>query len=198
LFREFRPAFARKLAQLREPIAGADNLRFPARRILDLIGDKWTPVVLYCISLREVRRFNELQRQIPDISKKMLIQTLRNLERDGLVERTVYQQVPPKTEYRLTEDGRRLREPISQLCAWAMENEAFVTRLFARRDNLKGHTTYKGEAPARRTFIRCVIDFCTMPKGRFVWSEAEIRTDTQPTFYIFFNLGDGRDQASAA
>jgi DNA-binding HxlR family transcriptional regulator len=47
--------------------------------------------VLYCISLREARRFNELQRQIPDISKKMLIQTLRNLERDGLVERTVYQ-----------------------------------------------------------------------------------------------------------
>ena len=89
--------------------ASADNLRFPARRVLDLIGDKWTPVVLYCISLREVRRFNELQRQIPDISKKMLIQTLRNLERDGLVERTVYQQVPPKTEYRLTEDDRRLR-----------------------------------------------------------------------------------------
>jgi DNA-binding HxlR family transcriptional regulator len=54
----------------------------------------------------------------------MLIQTLRNLERDGLVERTMYQQVPPKTEYRLTEDGRRLREPISQLCAWATENEA--------------------------------------------------------------------------
>jgi DNA-binding HxlR family transcriptional regulator len=71
--------------------------------------------VLYCISLREVQRFNELQRQIPDISKKMLIQTLRNLERDGLVERTVYQQVPPKIEYRLTEDGRRLRESISQL-----------------------------------------------------------------------------------
>jgi DNA-binding HxlR family transcriptional regulator len=74
------------------------DMRFPARRILDLIGDKWTPVVLYCISLREVRRFNELQRQIPDISKKMLIQTLRNLERDGLVDRTVFQQVPPKTE----------------------------------------------------------------------------------------------------
>ena len=88
-----------------------------------------------------------LQRQIPDISKKMLIQTLRNLERDGLVERTVCQQVPPKTEYRLTEDGRRLRESISQLCAWAMGNEVFVTSLFARRDNFKGHTTYKGECP---------------------------------------------------
>ena len=76
----------------------------------------------------------------------MLIQTLRNLERDGLVQRFVYQQVPPKTEYRLSDDGRRLREPISQLCAWAMDNEAFVTSLFARRDNFKGHTTYKGEA----------------------------------------------------
>lgn len=109
------------------------QMRFPARRILDLIGDKWTPAVLYCISLREVRRFNELQRQIPDISKKMLIQTLRNLERDGLVDRTVYHQVPPKTEYRLTEDGRRLREPISHLCEWAVENEAFVATIFARR-----------------------------------------------------------------
>jgi DNA-binding HxlR family transcriptional regulator len=86
--------------------------------------------VLYCISLREVQRFNELQRQIPDISKKMLIQTLRNLERDGLVERTVYQQVPPKTEYRLTEDGRRLRESISQLCAWAMEKRGFRNKSF--------------------------------------------------------------------
>jgi len=121
-----------------EKVSGAaDNSRFPAWRILDLIGDKWTPVVLYCISLREVRRFNELQREIPHISKKMLIQTLRSLERDGLVARTVYQQVPPKTEYRLTEDGRRLREPISQLCAWAVKNEAFVAAIFARRVTLK-------------------------------------------------------------
>jgi DNA-binding HxlR family transcriptional regulator len=77
----------------------------------------------------------------------MLFQTLRNLERDGLVERTAYQQVPPKTEYRLTEDGRRLREPITRLCAWAIENEAFVTSPFARRDNLKGQTTYRGKEP---------------------------------------------------
>ena len=76
---------------------------FPTRRILAIVGDKWTTVVLYCLSIREHRRFNELQKQIPDISKKMLIQTLRNLERDGLLERTVYQQVPPKTEYRLTD-----------------------------------------------------------------------------------------------
>lgn len=107
--------------------------RFPARRVLALIADKWTPVLLYCLSIQEVRRFNELQRQIPDISKKMLIQTLRNLERDGFVHRTVYQQVPPKTEYRLTEDGHKVREPVAQLCAWAQENEAFLATVLSRR-----------------------------------------------------------------
>lgn len=107
---------------------------YPARRVLKLIGDKWAPVVLYCLSIGEVRRFNEVQRQIPDISKKVLVQTLRNLERDGLVERRVYLQVPPKTEYRLTEDGHRIREPIARLCAWAVENQDFVAAVLARRD----------------------------------------------------------------
>ncbi len=109
------------------------DAHFPARSMLALIGDRWTIVVLYCLSLREVRRFNELQRQIPDISKKMLVQTLRSLERDGLVERTVYPQVPPKTEYRLTEEGHRLREPIAELCRWAVKNQAFVAAVLARR-----------------------------------------------------------------
>jgi DNA-binding HxlR family transcriptional regulator len=108
------------------------DARFPARRLLDLIGDKWTPIVLYCLS-GGVRRFNELQRQIPDISKKVLIQVLRALERDGLVERTVYPVVPPKTEYRLTEDGKRLHAPVATLCAWALDNEAFLAAVFARR-----------------------------------------------------------------
>ena len=107
--------------------------RFPVRRVLELISDKWTPVLLYCLSIGEVRRFNELQRRIPDISKKMLIQTLRNLERDGFVHRTVYQQVPPKTEYRLTEDGHKIREPIVQLCTWAQDNEVFVEGVLCRR-----------------------------------------------------------------
>ena len=106
---------------------------YPARLILNLIGDKWTPVVLYCLSIREVRRFNEMQRQIPDISKKMLIQTLRALERSGLVARKVYAEVPPKTEYRLTESGRKLREPIAQLCAWAVVNEKFIATVLAKR-----------------------------------------------------------------
>ena len=115
--------------------AGSDVLDalYPPRRILNLIGDKWTPVVLYCLSIREVRRFNEMQRQIPDISKKMLIQTLRALERSGLLARKVYAEVPPKTEYRLTESGRKLREPIAQLCAWAVVNEKFIATVLAKR-----------------------------------------------------------------
>lgn len=124
----------RAMSEERDATAAFDE-RYPARSILALIGDKWRPVVLYCMSIREVRRFNELQRAIPGISKKMLIQTLRNLERDGLVERTVYPQVPPKTEYRLTGDGHRIREPIAQLCGWAEENEAFITAVLARRSS---------------------------------------------------------------
>jgi DNA-binding HxlR family transcriptional regulator len=106
--------------------------RYPARRLLDLIGDKWTPIVLYCLS-GGVRRFNEMHRQIPDISKKVLIQVLRSLENDGLVERTVYPVVPPKTEYRLTDDGRRLHEPVAALCSWAIKNDAFLDEIFTRR-----------------------------------------------------------------
>jgi DNA-binding HxlR family transcriptional regulator len=109
------------------------DVRFPTRRILAIIGDRWTTVVLYCLSIREHRRFNELQKQIPDISKKMLIQTLRNLERDGLLERTVYQQVPPKTEYRLTDSGHKLREPIAWLCEWGMNNREFLDDIMKAR-----------------------------------------------------------------
>ena len=109
------------------------DAHFPTWRILAIIGDKWTTVVLYCLSIREHRRFNELQKQIPDISKKMLIQTLRSLERDGLLKRTVYQQVPPKTEYRLTDAGHKLREPIAWLCEWGMNNRAFIDGIIKAR-----------------------------------------------------------------
>ncbi len=105
---------------------------FPTVRLLSLIGNKWTPIVLYCLS-GGVRRFGEMQRQIPDISKKMLIQVLRSLEEDGLVERKVFQVVPPKTEYRLTSDGQCLHEPVALLCAWATENAAFLDEVLKRR-----------------------------------------------------------------
>jgi DNA-binding HxlR family transcriptional regulator len=104
--------------------------RYPARRILKLIGDKWTPIVLYCLS-GGVRRFNELQHHIPDISKKMLIQVLRKLEASGLVNRKVYPVVPPKTEYTLTEAGMHLHEPVALLCSWAAANTALLDKIDA-------------------------------------------------------------------
>ena len=106
--------------------------RYPVRRILDLIADKWTPIILYCLS-GGTRRFSELQHQIPGISKKMLIQVLRRLEEDGLVRRAVYPVVPPKTEYSLTDLGKRFHEPISLLCEWALSNQSEIEKVYRRR-----------------------------------------------------------------
>ena len=131
--RLWRSSFVRGSVMSADAQPDVLDVRFPTRRILAIIGDKWTTVVLYCLSIREHRRFNELQKQIPDISKKMLIQTLRNLERDGLLERTVYQQVPPKTEYRLTDNGHKLREPIAWLCEWGMNNREFIDGIIEAR-----------------------------------------------------------------
>ena len=108
------------------------DTRYPARRVLDLIADKWTPIVLYCLS-GGTRRFSHLQHQVPDISKKMLIQVLRRLEDDGLVTRTVYPVVPPKTEYSLTDLGRTLHQPIALLCNWAQEHQADIDQVFRNR-----------------------------------------------------------------
>jgi DNA-binding HxlR family transcriptional regulator len=111
--------------------------RYPARKLLDLVGDKWTPVVLYSLS-DSTKRFSDLQRDIPDISKKMLTQVLRALERAGVVERTVHDVVPPKTEYRLTPGGRTLHEPVAKLCQWASANEAFLDGIHARLESRVG------------------------------------------------------------
>ena len=128
-----RGSIVRDSLMLADAQPNALDVSFPTRRILAIVGDKWTTVVLYCLSIREHRRFSELQKQIPDISKKMLVQTLRNLERDGLLERTVYQQEPPKTEYRLTDNGHKLREPIARLCEWGIENREFIDGIIEAR-----------------------------------------------------------------
>jgi DNA-binding HxlR family transcriptional regulator len=106
--------------------------RYPARRVLNLIADKWTPIVVYCLA-GGTRRFAEMQRRIPGLSKKMLIQVLRNLERDGVVHREVFQVVPPKTEYTLTDLGRRLHEPISLLCHWAVDHVGILEEIVRNR-----------------------------------------------------------------
>ncbi len=115
-----------------DPNAEVLDERYPARRVLNLIADKWTPIVMYCLA-GGARRFGEMQRRIPGLSKKMLIQVLRSLERDGLVHREVFQVVPPKTEYTLTDLGRRFHEPISLLCRWAAEHTDELDQVERRR-----------------------------------------------------------------
>ena len=95
------------------------------RGILDRIGDKWT--VLVVATLHDGRmRFGELLRRIPGVSQRMLTRTLRNLERDGLVDRSVYAEVPPRVEYELTSAGRTLVEPAVMLAEWAIENNPVI------------------------------------------------------------------------
>ncbi|TDE57927.1 transcriptional regulator [Nonomuraea mesophila] len=93
----------------------------PARLAVEVIADKWSVVVLYALS-RGPRRHGELVDLIGGISKKMLTQTLRRLQRYGLVSREAHAEVPPRVEYDLTELGTTLIEPIAMLTRWAEEN----------------------------------------------------------------------------
>jgi len=90
----------------------------PVRGVLDKLGDKWSMLILLELSAGELR-FSELRRRIPDISQKMLTQTLRTLQREGLVGRAVFPTVPPAVSYRLTPLGESLLEPFGALVAWA-------------------------------------------------------------------------------
>src|SRR6202790_4966372 len=101
--------------------------RYPARQVLQIIANTWTPIVLFCLNGR-TRRFNELQRSIPDISKKMLTQTLRKLERSGLVNRLVHPVVPPHVDYSLTPIGAKFAEAVALLCEWAQKNKGILKR----------------------------------------------------------------------
>jgi DNA-binding HxlR family transcriptional regulator len=91
----------------------------PTRRILDRIGDRWTVLVIGVLDQGDAR-FSELRRQIEGVSQKMLTQTLRALERDGLVRRTVYPEVPVRVVYALTDAGRTLQEPLRALQEWSI------------------------------------------------------------------------------
>lgn len=89
--------------------------------ILARVGDKWSVLVIMLLS-DGPRRFNEIKRMVGGISQRMLTLTLRGLERDGLVTRTVFPTIPPRVDYELTELGRSLREPVQNLGQWAFAN----------------------------------------------------------------------------
>jgi len=97
---------------------GIDATNCPVRDVLDRIGDKWSVLILMMLA-REPKRFSALNKAVGDISKRMLTQTLRALQRDGLVKRTVYPTTPPTVDYRLTNLGRSVLEPLAGLIVWA-------------------------------------------------------------------------------
>lgn len=101
-----------------ETAFGVYNDECPTRQALDRIADKWSVLIIGMLEDKP-KRFSDLQRAIGGISQKMLTQTLRTLERDGLIKRTVYAQVPPRVDYELTPLGRTLIEPIRAIRVWA-------------------------------------------------------------------------------
>ncbi|MDR1671344.1 MAG: helix-turn-helix transcriptional regulator [Alistipes sp.] len=93
----------------------------PIRNLLCRLGDKWSMLVLISLHANGVMRFSDLQRSIGDISHRMLTVTLRSLEADGVVSRTIYPEVPPRVEYTLTASGESLMPHLNSLVGWAVE-----------------------------------------------------------------------------
>jgi DNA-binding HxlR family transcriptional regulator len=125
--------------------AGGEPLydpKYPARQVLRVIADTWTPIVLFCLNGR-TRRFNELQRSIPDISKKMLTQTLRRLERRALVNRLVHPVVPPHVDYSPTPIGAKFAEAVALLCNWAEKNKVMLKRVDRTLNRANLSSNYK-------------------------------------------------------
>ena len=99
--------------------AGYDPDLCPIRDVIDGIGDKWTILVLTGLKASDLR-FSQLKRLIPDVSQRMLTQSLRKLERDGLITRTVTPSIPPRVDYALTALGRSLTTELAPLAKWAL------------------------------------------------------------------------------
>ena len=104
--------------------------RCSVTKTMDVIGGKWKSVALFYM-LERKRRFNELKRLMPSITQRMLTLQLRELERDGLITRTVYPEVPPHVEYALTDLGRTLEPILKLLCSWG---GTYAERVFTHRD----------------------------------------------------------------
>lgn len=105
----------------------------PTRVVLDRIGDRWTVLIIGTLS-EGSQRFSQIRRSVAGISQKMLTQTLRGLERDGLVTRTVYAEVPPRVEYELTDAGRTLRAPLKALEQWSIDHFGDIKRSWQLHD----------------------------------------------------------------
>jgi DNA-binding HxlR family transcriptional regulator len=114
-------------------IAPTHDRCLAVREVLNRVGDKWSVFIVGMLG-DGPRRFNELRRSIEGISQRMLTLTLRGLERDGLVKRTVYATIPPRVDYELTPLGMTLLEPVQALSAWADEHRTAIQQARAQFD----------------------------------------------------------------
>lgn len=128
---------SRKVETFQVDTENFDAANCPVRDVLSHLGDKWSTLIIGFLGERPYR-FGELRRSIPDISQRMLTQTLKDLQRDGLVDRTVFPTVPPSVEYKLTPIGRSLLAPLGILIEWAETNHGAIrqARAVYRAQNL--------------------------------------------------------------
>src|ERR1700682_3352776 len=131
---------------MRKPSSSASvmDAQCPSRLVLDRIADKWTALIIQILA-QGTMRYAALQREIGGISQKMLTQTLRSLERDGLVQRTVHPVVPPKVEYALTRLGRTLIDLLHALCRWSEKHLAELQANLARA-KAKASASHRSES----------------------------------------------------
>ncbi len=101
---------------------------------LRVIAGKWKPLIVYFLAQHGPIRYGELRRAVRDVSDKVLVQQLKDLEADGLVKRTDYKEVPPRVDYALTALGRSLAEAMVPLCAWGTEHMTQVTKVLEQRE----------------------------------------------------------------
>jgi DNA-binding HxlR family transcriptional regulator len=127
----------KELSALDLPAPADGHRACPVRDVLDRLGDKWSTLILVTLS-HGPQRFNALARAVPDISRRMLTETLRHLERDGLIWREVTPSTPPSVAYGLTPLGTSLMPPLRELIAWAELHQSGIAAARARFDTLHG------------------------------------------------------------
>jgi DNA-binding HxlR family transcriptional regulator len=113
------------------------NKDCPSQKVLSRVADRWAALIICALFEHKVMRNGELLKKIGGINQKMLTQTLRNLEADGLIGRTIYPTVPPKVEYRLTKLGIGVYEPLDQICKWTENNLEELKRIWAESKEAK-------------------------------------------------------------
>ena len=129
-----KPNYSHQPALDRIAKLGIFDTQCEGHQILDKIANKWTILIIYALT-QGTKRYSELKRQIEGISSKMLVQNLRNLERNGLINRQVYPTIPPQVEYSLTALGESLAEPLAVLGEWAYRHIADVHASIEQYDN---------------------------------------------------------------